>query len=1409
MTDAAVGSISHILKTAFKDVYEDKRERDEYMSSSAHSVKDPVAVHEEGEGVAGEEAAAGADDASAALSQPSIAAPKAPKQRAIDTLDLGEHHKQTLAQRAMDISRELEEKNTKADSLVEHLAVQRAAAKEQRIREEEELKKQGIIIGQHIPPLPSKLDVDPAYLEQFGEFSSNLLVARELVSQNRENILRRTGNLPISEQLEQRKTERGKRQQNMESSAPHYLEQTASQNTRQSVTQVRFNESLQTHAQELTMKEPVVFKKRKKMLTAAERFENDAILKSINHKLNYLRNPRNNPAAVTKLLTKTRQPSGSLDIPDTMSAHSGGASSNQGGGSSRGVSVTYAASAPLFVAEPKRVLFNGFDIGNEYKKTITFRNVSAVSRTFRVLPPSTAQFTMSPLQYPQNSRGGVVAPGMSVTAQITFFPDSLLEFDDHIIVETEGGTVTVPILARRESPILTLPPVLNIGSCLVGDAMRTSIRCGNAGGPGKFQIVSFDEFERGLGISESVDCLRIPPFSIYPLEFSIDRNSYADFTIEFVPLELGESRGEFIILSDSGQSFRYTILANSLKTNVYICEINGTIVDPEDSSIARDLYFNSSYVGSHQTQKVHVANDTGLPVEYEWVWIDSKSKDVKRARGFEVQPARGVMGVEGVVDFDVSFSPASTDEKAGKLVLLLRRVTIPSTQDNDQELALENLRKSAHAFGSGKPCTVVVDPPRLIVGGSVSIGKEWKGSVILRNSSNVMADITLDHNNISVITHGHSDSYGKKENPSGMVECSVEPSHVLLLPESEITVDISLAVGTVGDYEIRIPAIPSHDLIYIDPITVYVRTNGPRLRFEEPDIDIGLMSTGLESRKTFTFTNESDVPLRYALTGAVDSKTSRKYSSRSSYSPAASASKDTDDGLSPGGAMLTSRSETSVGSRDSYTIENPTASVWYEPTAGVVQPNEHVTVTMVCMGGKLAQRLRGNIECLISDESGAVPLPMQLLPFRGEIQMPKAIISPVHVNIGTVFENVKVPVEVTLQNLSNLPSKYKFERPGGNSPLYDLDFYGDVRAGTLGPKEILTIKMSITAHKQGVISDAIACKIFGTPSPIGFGISAVVKALALEFVPLSPQDEIPLPLGSPHDCQYTGPGPLDDPAPTVPIEIGSKVKLYERKTIRFAIRNFSAIPADFSISPRCFGIGEVPGLEDSEVGFSKTIHRTEHTLLVPNEDGESKFHSEMGKEYVGASVKRQEDKAYLTLGKGASYAIEPRTGTVPPWGVRVVTVFARNDMPGCFDDEIMVDVSNYRQIAIPLSMTVEGCPLIVEKDTYGLTSKVDPETGVEKPLLLLGNLCKDEEAPERQFRIRNNGSVPTRIIWKVRSVTSKVNGPVKVELKLDQDLSVKSKFLFWDDLAKETPFLVDPSGATIPAYGSQTFRVKL
>ena len=54
--------------------------------------------------------------------------------------------------------------------------------------------------------------------------------------------------------------------------------------------------------------------------------------------------------------------------------------------------------------------------------------------------------------------------------------------------------------------------------------------------------------------------------------------------------------------------------------------------------------------------------------------------------------------------------------------------------------------------------------------------------------------------------------------------------------------------------------------------------------------------------------------------------------------------------------------------------------------------------------------------------------------------------------IPQIYTGVPVNFTVTLQNICNLPTKFKFERPGGSPLNYKISFRP--LKGDLGPKEV-------------------------------------------------------------------------------------------------------------------------------------------------------------------------------------------------------------------------------------------------------------------------------------------------------------------------------------------------------------------
>jgi hypothetical protein len=76
--------------------------------------------------------------------------------------------------------------------------------------------------------------------------------------------------------------------------------------------------------------------------------------------------------------------------------------------------------------------------------------------------------------------------------------------------------------------------------------------------------------------------------------------------------------------------------------------------------------------------------------------------------------------------------------------------------------------------------------------------------------------------------------------------------------------------------------------------------------------------------------------------------------------------------------------------------------------------------------------------------------------------------------------------------------------------------------------------------------------------------------------------------------------------------------------------------------------------------------------------------------------------------------------------------------------------------------------------------------------------------------MKNHGSKGGQIRWMIRGLASKMNGPIKYGLNLDPESGkVKSNIRFWDDLAKESPFTIEPNICSITPYGKAKFKVTL
>nr|CBN81993.1 Deleted in lung and esophageal cancer protein 1 [Dicentrarchus labrax] len=113
---------------------------------------------------------------------------------------------------------------------------------------------------------------------------------------------------------------------------------------------------------------------------------------------------------------------------------------------------------PVFLAKPSVVVFTDYIVGHVYETTLELKNLTSASRHVRVIPPTTPYFPIGLGRFP--SEGGVVAPGMSCKYTVRFAPDSLGDYEDFIVVETQAEHLFVvvffPTTAEKSCQVFTV-----------------------------------------------------------------------------------------------------------------------------------------------------------------------------------------------------------------------------------------------------------------------------------------------------------------------------------------------------------------------------------------------------------------------------------------------------------------------------------------------------------------------------------------------------------------------------------------------------------------------------------------------------------------------------------------------------------------------------------------------------------------------------------------------------------------------------------------------------------------------------------------------------------------------------------------------------------------------------------------
>ena len=1312
-------------------------------------------------------------------------------------------HLEEGARREALIEQNLLEQWEQSEALVHYLEAARRQAEIADAEDAARLKEEGLLVKSQFPIGPSNLALKEEELATFGHFGSRLVTARQLLRRNLQTMLDRT----------QSKTVRSVR---YVEDMPGYLRDTASNQTRAKIISATSTAgagfvpgpaSISNRIDDPSRDEETVKKRQRFLqqlgpqLSTDEAAVNGGVLRRMNAKLEFMRNPRHDGGEADTKARSLLHP-----LPAAAAAAAAAGANNEEGAndefvppvqsasatSSKVAKSALAASAAVqkpprrvdpgevghFLCTPDRVTFTEYEVGVVYEQALLVRNVSSVSRRLRLLPPATAHFALERIEFAGGTHG-TLAPGMAARCLIRFAPDSLGDYEDGVTLLTEAGKFAVAVEAKRAPPALTIPQTLDAGCCLYGNDLTTTFDCANHGGPARFRLLPEEEWPTPSAAHREGDCITILPFEIAPTEFELKNGENVDIQVKFSPQSVGTHSRQFVMVCDNCQVKVFTVTAVCTRVKLEVASVLGATIDltAEGTVSPSEMPFDALPPGAQGTQTLQVRNVTPLELPFKW----ELERDVHSGGGgeggmdlvvggrpaFSVEPASGMLPAGESASFIVRFHPPDVRNYSTRATVVVQQVPRCSTvvaPDVPYTRELANLNcLSMQMVGAGEACYVEMQPPLLHFPGVLAPGVAYTMEATVKNMSPAPTSFSFGE----LLLDGAFGSAGR-EGGDGVVEAAVEPAFGELAAFEARSVVVTLTPLRVGPLRISLPCDVAHSGGKRFMLRAKGTAEGPRVTVLEPEVDFGLISVGGRAERKLRFVNNSAIPAHWR------------------WSQVHEGMEDVADWES-GELALRERSSSPPKSSDSSRRKSstfgppPTCEVLVSPMQGTLAPGATMEVTLGCMAGQ-PERLRTALRVDVQHAES------QFVGVRGEVQAPRVFLDMLGIALGTTYKGVPVTRQVRLSNLSNLSADFEWdaEPPEGPCKLMKCSFSPMV--GTLAPKGEQVFDVTFTPLAPGKVDTLFACNVKGMLAPLGFALSSLVKGPVMSYALLADGEEPP-----PSVLETTPPGeePVAPPPAKNPKIEFTSVALFERRKVRLLMCNYSGIPTTFAVEARKYRY-EAPARKPRP-----------GTLLTANGE-DVKYNSALGRSYTTRKSERRLDAQALGGGKGMALVADPPSGTLMPWENRVVEVTLFNDMPGSYKDDLVVDVKGLPATRLPVLAAVQGCPLSIAKDSVGLDSLSLPHA-----TLRWGQLPIAAGPETKSIRIVNDGPIPALVRWRITERGGGDDKLVDVDMPVDSTGRVSLQLAYHEKQEVIPPFLIEPREQLVHAHYSATFEVTL
>uniref|UniRef100_A0A8B9CT20 DLEC1 cilia and flagella associated protein n=1 Tax=Anser brachyrhynchus TaxID=132585 RepID=A0A8B9CT20_9AVES len=628
--------------------------------------------------------------------------------------------------------------------------------------------------------------------------------------------------------------------------------------------------------------------------------------------------------------------------------------------------------------------------------TVEIQNVTSTCQHVRLIPPSTSAFAIGPGKFP--GKGGMIAPGMSCQYVVQFIPEYLADYEDYILVETQvSEPLLIQIQAKRPAPVLTLPRVIDCGSCLVGGIKVTLILCRNEGfSTGKFCIMPKKAWPPpNFRAVATAGFVTQDPFGIYPAVFELAPGQSTTVEVMFFPSSPEVSQQIYTIVCDNCQVNDVTVTGVGQLIALELLHVTGGESSPEpgevtDGTAQHLIRFDPQNPHTTEEKNLVIRNSTHVELPFYWQIIkpnlqpsvpeeaaDFTKIEYKRdtESAFSLNPEQGVLLPHADHEFTLTYAPQELKTYHSVIQMVLRDIPESPSHVLPDVIALE-----VEVKGSTEPFQLLLEPYAIIIPGESFISVNVRKTFKMWNNSKSLIKYTWE-----------------KIAACDIVE--VEPHTGVIDMNKCCEFELTITGGKPGRVSHNLPCKIEHSP---EPVVLHVEAafKGPFLCIDVPSLQLGLIKWGESVLRTFEIKNLCQLPARWRMQESQVCLAERN------------------EEVSP------------------FTIQ---------PSAGEIPPLGTCSVS-VQFTSVLCQRLQTILELEVENGEGSH------LPVFVEVQTPQACLMSSHLALTEIYTGISVKATSKLFNQTLLPAKYLWGKLIGSQAAFCSAAVSPA-SGTLGPNE--------------------------------------------------------------------------------------------------------------------------------------------------------------------------------------------------------------------------------------------------------------------------------------------------------------------------------------------------------------------